>query len=85
MDITFSYHIFGTPSETYKLLKAKIKSETGLNASLGCAPTKMAAKIASEMNKPNGYIEVAQKNIFEFLWPLDIGKVWGLGKKVKAA
>jgi len=81
LDITGSLHIFKTPLNAARLLKSKIKQETGLTASIGIAPTKMAAKIASDLNKPDGLVEVKQIRLLEFLWPLDIGKIWGLGKK----
>jgi len=83
LDISGSYHIFGTPLKTCKLLKSRIKEETGLIASVGLAPTKMAAKIASDLDKPDGLVEVTEVGLLDFLWPLDIDKIWGLGKKSK--
>tara|TARA_B100000315_G_scaffold185353_1_gene174456 strand:+ start:362 stop:1531 length:1170 start_codon:yes stop_codon:yes gene_type:complete len=84
LDISNSFHIFKTPLNTCKLIKDKIKKDTGLNSSLGLAPTKMTAKIASEICKPNGLKEVPAKELLNFLWPLDIGRIWGLGKESKA-
>ena len=81
LDISGSYHLFGGPLEACRRLKAKIKKETGLTASVGLAPIKMAAKIASDLEKPDGLVVVAQDKLLEFLHPLDIGKLWGLGKK----
>jgi len=81
LDITGSFHLFGTPLKTCTLIKSKIKSQTGLTASLGLAPTKMAAKIASDLEKPDGLVEVSKKGLLDFLWPLSVGKIWGLGKK----
>ncbi len=83
LDISGSYHLFGTPLKTCQLLKSRIKEETGLTASVGLAPTKMAAKIASDLNKPDGLVEVTEGDLLDFLWPLDISKIWGLGKKSK--
>ncbi|MCK4520033.1 MAG: DNA polymerase IV [Candidatus Omnitrophica bacterium] len=83
LDISGSFHLFGTPRKTAQLLKSRIKEKTGLTASVGLAPTKMAAKIASEVNKPDGLVEVAGDKLLDFLWPLDIGKIWGLGEKSK--
>jgi DNA polymerase-4 len=54
---------------------------TGLTASVGLAPTKMAAKIASDLEKPDGMVEVAKEKVLDFLWPLDVRRIWGLGKK----
>lgn len=83
LDISGSYHLFGTPIETARFLKSRIKEKTGLTASVGLAPIKMAAKIASDIDKPDGLVEVTQDKLLDFLWPLDIDKIWGLGKKSK--
>lgn len=85
LDITGSYHIFGTPLKVCLLIKSGIKEKIGLTASIGLAPTKMAAKIASDLNKPDGLVEVTREKLLDFLWPLDVGKIWGLGKKSQAA
>jgi len=79
LDITTSYHLFGTPLETCRLIKRKIKEKTGLTASLGLAPTKMVAKIASDLSKPDGLLEITREKLKDFLWPLDVGKLWGIG------
>lgn len=81
LDITGSFHLFGTPQKTCLLIKSKIKKETRLTASVGLAPVKMVAKIASDLEKPNGFVEVKKDKVLDFLWPLDISKMWGLGKK----
>ena len=81
MDITGSYRLFKTPRKTCLLIKSRIKNETKLTASVGLAPTKMVAKIASDLEKPDGFVEVTEEKLLDFLWPLDISKLWGLGKK----
>ncbi|MFH1381036.1 MAG: DNA polymerase IV [Candidatus Omnitrophota bacterium] len=81
LDITGSFHLFGTPQKTCLLIKSKIKEKTSLTASVGLAPIKMAAKIASDLKKPDGFVEVASGGVLDFLWPLDIRKMWGLGQK----
>jgi len=83
LDITGSFYLFGTPLSTCRLIKEKIKKETKLTASLGLAPTKMAAKIASDICKPDGFLEVTNEKLLDFLWPLPIEKISGLGKKSK--
>jgi len=85
LDITGTFHLFGTPRETCRLIKSRIKKETRLTASAGLAPTKMAAKIASDLEKPDGFIEVTEEGLLDFLHPLDISKIWGLGKKTESA
>jgi len=83
LDITGSHHLFGGPLETCKLLKSRIKEKTKLTASVGLAPIKMVAKIASDIDKPDGLVIVSEDKVLDFLWPLDIDKIWGLGKKSK--
>ncbi len=85
LDISATYKLFGTPYNTGVLMKSRIKKETGLTASVGIAPTKMAAKIASDLKKPDGLVEVRRENLLDFLWPLDAGRLWGVGKKAKDA
>ncbi|MDD5438945.1 MAG: DNA polymerase IV [Candidatus Omnitrophica bacterium] len=80
-DITGSFHLFGSPADTCIMIKTRIRQETGLTASIGLAPIKMAAKIASDMRKPDGFVEVSREGLLDFLWPLDIGKMWGVGAK----
>ena len=84
LDITRSAHLFGGPLETCRRIKARVKEETGLSCSVGLAPTKMAAKIASDLKKPDGLVEVREAGLRAFLAPLDISKLWGLGPKTAA-
>jgi nucleotidyltransferase/DNA polymerase involved in DNA repair len=65
------------------LIKKRIKEETGLIASIGLAPVKMVAKIASDFGKPDGLVEVTKEKLFDFLWPLEISKLWGVGVKTR--
>ncbi|MDA8242579.1 MAG: DNA polymerase IV, partial [Elusimicrobia bacterium] len=81
LDITRSAHLFGGPLETCRRIKARVKAVTGLTCSVGLAPTKMAAKIASDLRKPDGLVEVREEGLRAFLAPLDISRLWGLGPK----
>ncbi len=83
LDITNSYKLFGTPKETCVKIKETIKNETRLTASVGMAPNKMTAKIASDLEKPDGLVIVRQENLLDFLHPLPVEKLWGVGKKTK--
>ena len=73
------------PSATIlaKEIRAKIKKETGLNASAGISINKFLAKIASDWNKPNGQKTLPPEEINSFLDNLDIKKFHGIGKKTK--
>ena len=84
LDITRSAHLFGGPLETCRRIKARVKELTGLTCSVGLAPTKTAAKIASDLKKPDGLVEVRPEGLRAFLAPLDILRLWGLGPKTAA-
>jgi len=85
LDITGSFHLFGTPLETCRKIKAAIKAKTNLVSSLGLAPNKMTAKIASDINKPDGLVVVRKESLLDFLHPLPVGKLWGVGEKTQGA
>jgi len=65
------------------MLKRRIRREAGLTASVGVAPHKFLAKIASDLRKPNGVYAVRPGNIKSFLDPLPIGRLWGVGPKTE--
>ncbi|MCC6759272.1 MAG: DNA polymerase IV [Candidatus Omnitrophica bacterium] len=81
MDITTSAHLFGGPLETAKRLKERVRQEVGLTASVGIASVKFVAKIASDLSKPDGLITVPADGVVEFLKPLKIERLWGVGPK----
>jgi len=85
LDITRSAHLFGGPLETCRRIKLRVKELTGLSCSVGLAPTKMAAKIASDLKKPDGLVVVEAAGLRAFLSPLDISRLWGLGPKTAEA
>ncbi len=85
LDITESFHLHGTPFKTCQKIKERIKEKTQLTASIGLAPVKFVAKIASDLCKPDGLLEISQENLLDFLWPLPIEKLWGVGPKSKEA
>jgi DNA polymerase-4 len=61
-------------------IKARIKEETGLTASVGVAPNKFLAKLASDLKKPDGLAVITEEDKVEVLAPLPISKIWGVGK-----
>ena len=72
----------GNPSASLiaKEIRKKIKEETGLNASAGISINKFIAKVASDINKPNGQKTVPPNEVIDFLEKLDIKKFFGVGK-----
>jgi DNA polymerase IV len=85
LDVTGSTHLFGDPVEIAKKIKQTIVQETGLTVSAGVAPSKFVAKIASDMEKPDGLTVVRPDRVREFLDPLPIKKMWGVGKATQEA
>jgi DNA polymerase-4 len=72
------------PEEMAKVIKERIKTETGLTCSIGIAPNKLLAKIASDMEKPDGLTLVTEDDIKKKIWPLPVRKLWGVGPKTEA-
>jgi DNA polymerase-4 len=64
-------------------IKQRIKSETGLTCSVGIAPNKLIAKIASDMQKPDGVTIIREEDIKTQIWPLPVRKIWGVGPKTE--
>ena len=83
LDVSGCIRLLGKPVEIARKIKKRIKSQTGLTASVGVAPSKFIAKIASDLEKPDGLVEVQQNEIINFLRPLPISKIWGIGKKTE--
>ncbi len=75
----------GTPLEIGRRLKDAVRAETGLAVSVGIAPVKMAAKIAGDLSKPDGLIEVRPGEVAAFLAPLPISRLWGVGEVTEAS
>ncbi|OAB80325.1 DNA polymerase IV [Cochleicola gelatinilyticus] len=75
----------GNPSATLiaEEIRNKIKEKTGLNASAGISINKFIAKVASDINKPNGQKTVPPEDVIEFLENLDVKKFYGVGKVTK--
>jgi DNA polymerase-4 len=80
LDVTGSIRLFGPPENIAKQIKQIILEETGLTISAGVAPSKFVAKIASDIDKPDGLTVVYPDGVRDFLDPLLIKKMWGVGK-----
>lgn len=80
LDVTGSRLLFGTGPEIAVAIKREIKASLNLIASVGVAPNKFLAKIASDADKPDGLVIVEPARIHEFLDPLPVSRVWGIGK-----
>jgi DNA polymerase-4 len=83
LDATGFESIHGSSYRMAVKIKQRVKAETGLNASIGIANSKVAAKVASEMSKPDGLLEVDPGREAAFLAPLPIARLPGVGKKTE--
>lgn len=79
LDVTGSVHLFGTPVEIAVEIRRLVLDEVGLTCSVGVAPNKFLAKLASDMNKPNGYMEITSETVDEILDPLGVERIMGVG------
>ncbi len=84
LDVAASIRLFGPPVHIAANLRARIAAEVGLPSSAGIAAVKFAAKIASDLAKPNGQKEVPAAETRAFIAPLPVAKLWGVGKKTEA-
>ena len=83
LDVTGSIRLFGQPENIAKKIKKIILAETGLTISAGVAFSKFVAKIASDIDKPDGLTVVHPDGVKDFLDPLPVKKMWGVGKKTR--
>lgn len=81
VDVTGSQRLLGDGVTIATALRKRIKDETGLTASIGVAPNKFLAKLASDMDKPDGLTVVPSDDVAGWLAPLAIGRMWGIGPK----
>lgn len=79
IDVTGARRLYGEPAEIGALIRADVLRRTGLTCSVGVASTKFVAKIASDMCKPDGLLEVPHEETLAFLHPLPIRRLWGVG------
>jgi DNA polymerase-4 len=83
LDVSDSAKLFGSAATIAATLRARIAAEVGLPSSAGIAAVKFAAKIASDLAKPNGQKEVPADETREFIAPLPVSRLWGVGKKTE--
>ncbi|MDD2234535.1 MAG: DNA polymerase IV [Desulfitobacteriaceae bacterium] len=81
LDVTGSTSLFGPADKIAFTIKQCIKQELNLTASVGVAGNKFLAKLASDLEKPNGFVIVQPDRVQEFLDPLPVERIWGVGKK----
>jgi DNA polymerase IV len=83
-DVAGCTHLFGTAAEIANTIRKRVRTELGLPISVGVARTKHLAKIASQVAKPDGLLVVDPGTELEFLHPLTVDLMWGVGPVTKA-
>ena len=81
LDVTASRTLFGDGEAMARAIKRDVTGELRLTASAGVAPCKFAAKIASDLRKPDGLVRVPDDGVAAFLAPLPVERMWGVGPK----
>jgi DNA polymerase-4 len=79
LDLTGTERLWGPARGVGEALRRAVREETGLAVSVGIAPVKMVAKIASDLAKPDGLLEVRPADVASFLEPLPVRRIWGVG------
>jgi DNA polymerase-4 len=85
LDVTASRALFGDGEAIARAIKSTVSGEVGLTISVGVATTKLVAKVASDLRKPDGLVVVPPGEEAAFLAPLAISRLWGVGEKTAAA
>lgn len=85
LDVTGSKRLLGDGATIGRAIKTRVRSELSLVASVGVAPIKLAAKIASDIDKPDGLRVVTPEGLLAFLHPLPMTRLWGVGEATREA
>jgi len=85
LDVAGARAIYGSPIAVATLLRKRVFEETGLVCSVGAAASKYVAKVASGLSKPDGLLVIPADKTVEFLHPLPISALWGVGGKTAEA
>ncbi len=80
LDVRGSEKLYGSPEQIGRQIKSEIVEELQLIASVGVAPNKFLAKLASDQDKPDGFTVIQHNQVQEFLDPLPVSRIWGVGK-----
>ncbi|GGA76499.1 DNA polymerase IV [Pseudoclavibacter endophyticus] len=80
LDVSGAGRMFGSPTEIARLIRRRVKHETGLTCSVGAASTKFVAKLASSTCKPDGLLVIPAEETVPYLHTLPVGALWGVGQ-----
>ena len=82
LDVAASLKLFGTARGIAAQIKFQVHEKTGLTASVAVAHNKFLAKLASDVDKPDGLFVVDPDRVHEFLEPMRVKRLWGIGKRI---
>jgi DNA polymerase-4 len=85
LDVTGSIQLFGSAEKIGRAIKDQIRENLGLVASVGIATNKFLAKLASDLDKPDGFVVITKENKQQILDPLPVSRIWGVGKVTEKA
>ncbi|BCB88028.1 DNA polymerase IV [Phytohabitans suffuscus] len=81
LDVGGARRLLGPPAGIARLIRSRVQGELGLTCSVGVAPTKFVAKLGSTRAKPDGLVVVPSDQVLEFLHPLPVAALWGVGER----
>jgi DNA polymerase-4 len=81
LDVAGARRLFGRPAEIARSIRARVAAETGLTCSVGVGPSKFVAKLGSTRAKPDGLLVVPAGQVLDFLHPLPVSALWGVGER----
>ncbi|MFF5055498.1 DNA polymerase IV [Micromonospora sp. NPDC000663] len=81
LDVTGARRLFGSPATIARLIRRRVADEQGLTCSVGVAPSKFVAKLGSTRAKPDGLLVVPPGQVLDFLHPLPVDALWGVGER----
>jgi DNA polymerase-4 len=84
LDVSGALRRLGSPTAIAELIRARVQDEQQITCSVGVATTKFVAKLASTRSKPDGLLVVPADRVIDFLHPLPVGALWGVGEKTEA-
>jgi DNA polymerase-4 len=85
LDVSASRALHGGGADIARAIKAEVRGTCGLAVSAGIAEVKLAAKIATDLGKPDGLVEVSPGGVAAFLAPLPVSRLWGVGRVTEEA
>lgn len=85
LDVAGAYRLFGDPVQIARMIRSRVHDELGITCSVGISVNKLMAKLASDSCKPDGLLVIPAAGILNFLHPLPVRRLWGVGETTAAS